>query len=67
MLGMKADEVKKFEVFVTQFCDGFIGDKKFTPDLDERKIVIRQVLNGLLQLKNAKKCHNDIKPRNVLY
>ena len=64
---MTAGEVKKFEVFVTQFCDGFIGDTNFNPDLDERKNIITQLLNGLEQLKNANKCHNDLKPSNVLY
>ena len=67
MLGMKADEVKKFEVFVTEFCGGFIGDDIFTPDLDERKNIVTQLLKGLEELKNASKCHNDIKPSNVLY
>ena len=67
MLGMLFGEVKKYEVFVTPLFDGFIGDAGFTPDLDERKSVISQLLNGLQQLKDAKKCHNDLKPSNVLY
>ena len=67
MLGMTASQVTKYEVFVTQLFDGFIGDANFTPNLDERKSIVTQLLNGLKQLKNAKKCHNDIKPSNVLY
>ena len=67
MLQMTAGEVKKFEVFVTPLFDGFIGDTGFTPDLNERKTIISQLLNGLQQLKNAKKCHNDLKPSNILY
>ena len=67
MLGMTAGEVKKFEVFVTELFDGFIGDAGFYPNLKERKNIISQLLNGLKQLKDAKKCHNDIKPSNVLY
>ena len=64
---MTAGEVKKFEVFVTELFDGFIGDAGFYPNLKERKNIISQLLNGLKQLKDAKKCHNDIKPSNVLY
>ena len=64
---MTAGEVKKFEVFVTPLFDGFIGDTGFTPDLEERKNIITQLLNGVQQLKDAKKCHNDLKPNNVLY
>ena len=67
MLGMTANEVKKFEVFVTPLFNGFIGDAQFDPDLDERKSIINQILNGLRKLKDAKKCHNDLKPSNVLY
>ena len=67
MLQMNAGEVKKFEIFVTPLFDGFIGDAGFTPDLKERKTIISQLLDGLQQLKNAKKCHNDLKPSNVLY
>ena len=67
MLKMTAGEVKKFEVFVTPIFDGFIGDTGFTPDLTERKSIVSQLLNGLQQLKEAKKCHNDLKPSNVLY
>ena len=67
MLEMTAGEIKKFEVFVTPLFDGFIGDNGFTPDLKERKSIISQLLNGLQQLKDAKKCHNDLKPSNVLY
>ena len=67
MLKMSAGEVKKFEVFVTPLFDGFIGDTGFTPNLNQRKNVISQLLNGLKQLKDAKKCHNDLKPSNVLY
>ena len=64
---MTANEVKRFEVFVTPLFDGFIGDAGFNPDLNERKSIIDQLLNGLQQLEKAEKCHNDIKPSNVLY
>ena len=57
MLEMTAGEIKKFEIFVTPLFDGFICDNGFTPDLKERKSVISQLLNGLKQLKDAKKCH----------
>ena len=67
MLEMSAGEVKKFEIFVTPLFDGFIGDAAFTPDLNQRKNIISQLLNGLQQLTDANKCHNDIKPSNVLY
>ena len=67
MLGMTADQVMKYEVFVTPLFHGFIGDAGFTPDIDERKSIISQLLNGLQQLKDSKKCHNDLKPSNVLY
>ena len=52
---MSAGEIKKYEVFVTPLFDGFIGDVGFAPDLQERKRIISQLLNGLQQLKKAKK------------
>ena len=67
MLGMTAGQVMKYEVFVTPLFDGFIGDVGFTPDVNERKSIVTQLLTGLQQLKDANKCHNDIKPSNVLY
>ena len=64
---MRTDQVKKFEVFVYPVYDGFIGDNGFTPDLTERKSIMSQLLNGLQQLKNVQKCHNNLKPSNILY
>ena len=64
---MTAGQVMKYEVFVTPLFDGFIGDAGFTPDLNERRSIISQLLTALQQLKEANKCHNDIKPSNVLY
>ena len=64
---MTAGEINKFEIFVTPLYDGFICDNGFTPDLNERKSIISQLLNGLQQLEDAIKCHNDLKPSNILY
>ena len=66
---MQPGEIKKFEVFVSELCDGNIddalGDAFNYPELDQIKEIIDQLFDGLKQLKHV--CHNDIKPGNVLY
>ena len=68
-LGMQGD-TRKFEVFVTALQDGNINDAlddPFPPDLNQIKQIIDQLFEGLKQLENAKVCHNDIKPANILF
>ena len=60
-------KVKKFDVFVTELCDGNLGktNKKFT--LTQSIDICKQLLEGLQQLEKSEKCHNDLKPDNILY
>ena len=67
---MQPGEVKKYEVFVTQLCDGNIKNAvqgSDPPNLDQIKNIINQLIDGLEQLESAGKSHNDIKPGNILY
>ena len=67
---MKRGEIKKFEVFVLQLCTGNIIDAidgSNPPNLVQIKNIIDQLFDGLKQLKNANACHNDLKPKNILY
>ena len=60
-------EVKHFDVFVTELCDGNLTktNTKFT--LKQSVEICKQLLEGLQQLENSRKCHNDLKPENVLF
>ena len=60
-------QIKKFEVFTTSLHDGYIGDSLFSPDINQLKDIIEQLFSGLKQIVDAGKCHNDLKPMNVLY
>ena len=64
---MEANEIKKFDVYVTPLFDGNIGDIKPKPNFDQTKDIISQLIDGLKQLENAGKSHNDIKPGNILF
>ena len=64
---LKARSVKKYDIFVTELCDGNLSKtcKKFT--LTQSVDICKQLLEGLEQLEKSGKCHNDLKPENVLY
>ena len=68
---MQSGDIKKFEVFVSPLYDANINDilnDPFNyPDLGQIKYIIDQLFDGLKLLKDANVCHNDIKPRNILY
>ena len=64
---MKPTETEKFDVYVTPLMDGSIGEIKPNPDLDQTKEIVDQLIDGLEQLKDAGKSHNDLKPGNILY
>ena len=64
---MVPGEIRKFEVFTTLLYDGFICDNLFMPDVNQLRDVIDQLFSGLEQLIRADKCHNDLKPTNILY
>ena len=64
---MLPTEIKKFEVFTSSLYDGYICDNFFSPDMNQIKDVIDQLFSGLGQLILADKCHNDLKPTNILY
>ena len=60
-------EIKKFEVFTSSLYDGYICDSLFKPDINQIKDIIDQLFSGLGQIIRANKCHNDLKPTNILY
>ena len=60
-------EIKKFEVFTYLLYNGYICDSLFSPDINQLKDIIEQLFSGLKQIVHAGKCHNDLKPTNVLY
>ena len=60
-------EIKKYEVFTTLLYDGYICDSLFSPNINQLKDIIDQLFSGLEQIIRAGKCHNDLKPTNILY
>ena len=64
---MKKGDVVDFDVYVTPLYDGNIDDSKFAPDIGQIKSIIGHLLSALEQLFTAGKCHNDLKPTNILY
>ena len=64
---MKNKEIEKFEVYVTPLYDGNIGKITPKPTLDQTKKIIGQLIDGLDQLNDARKTHNDLKPGNILF
>ena len=69
LLDMKQDEITKFEVFVTKLCDGNMKECKQNEQLTSQHIysIIDQLVETSEELKQRGKCHNDVKPGNVLY
>ena len=71
--------VKKYDVFVFELCDGNISkdDKNglfLTQSTMNNKLTLtqsidicKQLLEGLKQLEESDKCHNDLKPGNILF
>ena len=66
---MKQGENNKYEVFVTKLCDGNLRQCKMNEQLTSEHIytIIDQLVDTLEELKKNDKCHNDVKPGNVLY
>ena len=71
--------MKKYDVFVFELCEGNIS-KKNEKDSSQGKCstkkeftvtqavdICKQLLEGLKQLEESGKCHNDLKPGNVLF
>ena len=66
-LGMSIGDVKKFEVFVTKKCAGNLRHlKKESLTQENYRSIIQQMLEMLKHLKTMGRCHNDIKPANLL-
>ena len=65
MLDFENETVNKYDVFVTELCDGNLAAKD-NFSTTQRKDICDQLIQGLTQLAKAGKCHNDIKPENVL-
>ena len=64
---MKPTEIEKFDIYVTPLMNGNIGDIQTKPDLSRTKEIVNQLIDGLQQLKDAGKSHNDLKPGNILF
>ena len=59
--------MKKYDVYVSELCDGNLGEDYINLTLKQCKAVCEQLFEGLNQLKNSNICHNDLKPQNILY
>ena len=72
-LGFQSVKVKKFDVFVFELCDGSISKENTSGlaglelSLSESVKICDQLLQGLMELETSNKCHNDLKPGNILY
>ena len=66
---MKQGEINKYEVFVTKLCDGNLKQCKMNEQLTNEHIysIIDQLVDTLEESTKKDKCHNDVKPGNVLY
>ena len=68
-----ANNVKKYDVFVFELCDGNItkegtnGLAGSALSLSESISVCDQLFEGLIQLESSNSCHNDLKPENILF
>ena len=60
-------EMKKYDVYVSELCEGNLGEKNTDFTLEQCKAICGQLIEGLSQLENSKICHNDLKPQNILY
>ena len=68
MLGIASGKIVKYEVFVTRKCTGNLRDLKKERLTSKHCLsIIQQMLQMLKQLKDSGKCHNDIKPGNLLF
>ena len=69
MLDFQAGEVRKYDVFVFELCQGNISKSKLSRDftLNQSVEICKQLIEGLQQLEESEKCHNDLKPENILY
>ena len=66
ILGLKPNEIKKYDVYVVEQMEGNIREMEVIDDSNVGSMII-QLLDGLSQLEKASKSHNDINPKNVLY
>ena len=66
---MNPGDINKYEVFVTMLCDGNLKQCKMNEKLSNQQIysIIDQLVDAQEELKQRGKCHNDVKPGNVLY
>ena len=66
-LGFRENEVRNYNVFVTELCDGNLNKQNHSFTLTQSIDICKQLLKGLRQLEQSDKCHNDLKPENILY
>ena len=68
-----ANNVKKYDIFVFERCDGNIskedanGFAGLTLPRSEAMSACNQLLQGLVELENSNSSHNDLKPENILF
>ena len=65
----KNDPYQNYDVFVFELCDGTLPELKISCELSVSQLrdICMQLLEGLKQLKDSGKCHNDLKPDNIFY
>ena len=67
-LDLQTEEVKKFDVFVFELCEGNISKKTVGAlELHDAISICNQLLQGLIELETSNSCHNDLKPENILF
>ena len=54
-------------MYVFELCEGNIAKQSKAFTLLQSVDVCRQLIQGLQQLEDSNKCHNDLKPENVLF
>ena len=67
LIGHENMEGKKYDVMVTELCDGNLKKEGTAFTLTQSIDICKQLLEGLQQLEKSKTCHNDLKPANILY